>query len=185
MSLLFNMPSRLVIAFLSRSKRLLMSWLRALSVVILGPKKMNSVTISIVSPSICHEMMGPEAMILVWVCFYHQFWFGGSLVCLGVFLFFAFLVLFFCCCYFFYWFVFWLLGFVFITCWGLYLSVIFFFTFVPVLLLFALGFVCLIFSFFDMPHGLWGHGSQAVGQKLLWWKLQVQASRPPEISREY
>ena len=65
MSLLFNMLSRLVIAFLSRSKCLLISWLQALSTVILEPKKIKSVTVSIVSPSICHEVMGPDAMIFV------------------------------------------------------------------------------------------------------------------------
>ena len=65
MSLLFNMLSRLLITFLPRSKRLLISWLQSLSAVILEPKKMKSFTISIVSPSICHEVMGPDAMILV------------------------------------------------------------------------------------------------------------------------
>ena len=64
MSLLFNMLSRLVIAFLPRSKRLLISWLQSPSAVILEPPKINSVTVSIVSPSICHEVMGPDAMIL-------------------------------------------------------------------------------------------------------------------------
>ena len=64
-SLLFNMLSVLVIAFLPRSKRLLISWLQSLSTVILEPKKIKSVTVSIVSPSICHEVMGPDAMILV------------------------------------------------------------------------------------------------------------------------
>ena len=64
MSLLFNMLSRLVIAFLPRSKRLLMSWLQSPSAVILEPKNIKSVTVSIVSPSICHEVMGPDAMIL-------------------------------------------------------------------------------------------------------------------------
>ena len=59
MSLLFNMLSRLVIAFLSRSKCLLTSWLRFLE-----PKKIESLTVSIVSPSICQEVMGPDAMIL-------------------------------------------------------------------------------------------------------------------------
>ena len=58
MSLLFNMLSRLVITFLPRSKHLLISWLQSPSAVILGPKKINSVTVSIVSPSICHEVMG-------------------------------------------------------------------------------------------------------------------------------
>ena len=65
MSLLFNMLSRLVIAFLPRSKCLLISWLKSPSVVILEPKKIKSVTISLVSPSICHEMMGLDAMIFV------------------------------------------------------------------------------------------------------------------------
>ena len=58
MSLLLNMLSRLVIAFLPRSKHLLMSWLQSPSAVILEPKKIKSVTVSIVSPSICHEVMG-------------------------------------------------------------------------------------------------------------------------------
>ena len=65
MSLLFNMLSRLVITFLPRSKRLLISWLRSPSAVILDPKKIKSATVSIVSPSICHEVMGPDAMILL------------------------------------------------------------------------------------------------------------------------
>ena len=65
MSLFFNMLSRLVITFLPRSKCLLISWLQSLSAVILEPKKIESVTVSIVSPSICHEVMGPDAMILV------------------------------------------------------------------------------------------------------------------------
>ena len=65
MLLLFNMLSRLVIAFLPRSKHLLISWLQSPSAVILEPKKLKSVTVSIVSPSICHEVMGPDAMILV------------------------------------------------------------------------------------------------------------------------
>ena len=65
MSLLFNILSRLVIAFLPRSKHLLISWLQTLSAVILDPKKIKSLTVSIVSPSICHEVMGPDAMILV------------------------------------------------------------------------------------------------------------------------
>ena len=62
MSLLFNMLSRFVIAFLPRSKHLLISWLQSLSAVILEPKKIKPVTVSIVSPSIGHEVMGPEAM---------------------------------------------------------------------------------------------------------------------------
>ena len=65
MSLLFNMLSRLVITFLLRSKHLLISWLQSPSAVILEPPKIKSVTVSIVSPSICHEVMGPDAMILV------------------------------------------------------------------------------------------------------------------------
>ena len=66
MSLLFNMLSRVVITFLPRSKRLLISWLQSPSAVILEPKKVKSVTVSIVSPSISHEMMGPDAMTLVY-----------------------------------------------------------------------------------------------------------------------
>ena len=65
MSLPFNMPSRLVIDFLPRRKRLLISWLQSPSAVILEPKKINSLTVSIVIPSICHEMMGLDAIILV------------------------------------------------------------------------------------------------------------------------
>ena len=64
-SLLFNMLSRLVIAFLPRSKCLLISWLQSPFVVILGPKKIKSVSVSIVSPSICHGVMRQDAMILV------------------------------------------------------------------------------------------------------------------------
>ena len=65
MSLLFNMLSRLVITFLPRSKRLLISWLQSPSAVILEPKKIKSDTVSIVSPSVSHEVMGPDAMIFV------------------------------------------------------------------------------------------------------------------------
>ena len=65
MSLLFNMLSRLVITFLPRSKRLLISWLQSPSAVILEPPKIKSATVSTVSPSICHEVMGPDAVILV------------------------------------------------------------------------------------------------------------------------
>ena len=65
MFLLFNTLSRLVIAFLPRSKHLLISWLQSPSAMILEPKKIKSVTVSIVSPSICHEVMGLDAMILV------------------------------------------------------------------------------------------------------------------------
>ena len=65
MSLLFNMLSRLVIAFLLKSKCLLFSWLQLPSAVILEPKKIKSVPVSIVSPSICYEVMEQYAMILV------------------------------------------------------------------------------------------------------------------------
>ena len=65
MSLLFNMLSKLVMTFLPRSKRLLISWLQSPSAVILEPKKIKSATVSTVSPSICHEVMGPDAMIFV------------------------------------------------------------------------------------------------------------------------
>ena len=65
MSLLFNMLSRLVIAFLSRSKRLLISWLQSPSAEMLEPPNIKSAAVSTVFPSICHEVMGPDAMILV------------------------------------------------------------------------------------------------------------------------
>ena len=65
MSLLFNMLSRLVITFIPRSKCLLISWLQSPSPVILEPPKIKLATVSTVSPSICHEVMGPDAMILV------------------------------------------------------------------------------------------------------------------------
>ena len=65
MSLLFNMLSKFVIALLPRSKFLLISWLQSPSAVILEPKKIKFLTVSIVSPSICHEVMGLYAMILV------------------------------------------------------------------------------------------------------------------------
>ena len=65
MSLLFNMLSRLVITFLPRSKCPLISWLQAPSAVILEPPKIKSVTVSTLPPSICHEVMGPDAVILV------------------------------------------------------------------------------------------------------------------------
>ena len=64
-SLLFNMLSRLVIAFLPRSKHLLISWLQSPSTMILEPKKIKSVTVSIASLSICHEVMGPDATIFI------------------------------------------------------------------------------------------------------------------------
>ena len=84
MSLLFNMHSRVVLAFLPRSKRLLISWLQSPSAVILEPQKIKFLTISIVSPSICHEVMGPDAMILVFEmlnfksAFYSPFLFNSS-----------------------------------------------------------------------------------------------------------
>ena len=65
MSLLLNMLSRLVITFLPRSKRLLISWLQSPSAVILEPPKIKSDTVSTLSPSICHEVMGPDVMIFV------------------------------------------------------------------------------------------------------------------------
>jgi len=70
MPLLFYMLSRLVIAFLPRNKCLLISWLQLPSTVILGPKNIKSVTVSIVSPSLCHEVMGPDSISLVfWMLF--------------------------------------------------------------------------------------------------------------------
>ena len=65
MSLLLNMLSRLVIIFLPRSRSLLISWLQSPSAVILEPPKIKSVIVSTVSPSICHEVMGPDAIVLV------------------------------------------------------------------------------------------------------------------------
>ena len=64
MSLLLNMLSKLVITFLPRSRRLLILWLQSPSAVILEPKKIKPDTVSTVSPSICREVMGPDAMIL-------------------------------------------------------------------------------------------------------------------------
>ena len=65
MSLLFNILSRLLINFLPRSNHLLISWLQSTRAVILEPQKIKSGTVSTISPSICHEVMGPDAMILV------------------------------------------------------------------------------------------------------------------------
>ena len=65
MSLLFNMLSRLIITFLPRGKHLLILWLQSTSAVILEPKKIKSVIVYTVFPSICHEVMGPDAMMLV------------------------------------------------------------------------------------------------------------------------
>ena len=71
--LLFNMLSRLIITYLPRSKHLLISWLQSPSAVILKPPKIKSVTVSTVSPSISHEAMGPDAMILVfWMLSFKQ-----------------------------------------------------------------------------------------------------------------
>ena len=67
MSLLFNKLSRLVISFLPRSKCLLISWLQSPSAMILEHPKIKSATVSTVFPSICHEVMGPDAMILVFL----------------------------------------------------------------------------------------------------------------------
>ena len=68
MSLLFNMLSRLVTAFLPKNKHLLFSWLQSPSAVILEPKKIKAVTISIYFPFICHEVIGLDTMILVFEC---------------------------------------------------------------------------------------------------------------------
>ena len=65
--MLLNMLSRLLITFLPRSKGLLISWLQSPSAVILEPPKIKSDTVSTVSPSICHEVMGPDAMIFVFL----------------------------------------------------------------------------------------------------------------------
>ena len=68
MSLLFNMLFRFIIAFLPRNKHLLISWLQSPSTVILQPKKIKSITASTFLPSLCHKMMGPDSMILVFEC---------------------------------------------------------------------------------------------------------------------
>jgi len=65
MSLFFNMLSRLIIAFLPRSKHLLISWLQSPSAMVLESKKIKSDIVSIVSPSICHELIGPDVIFLV------------------------------------------------------------------------------------------------------------------------
>ena len=67
MSLLFNMLSRLIIAFLPRSKHHLISWLQSPSAVILEPPKIKSLSVSIVSPSICHEVMGLDTVIFIFL----------------------------------------------------------------------------------------------------------------------
>ena len=136
-----------------------------------------------VSPSICHVV---DQRPWSWSRFVFIISFGLGVSCLfGCLLVFCFPCFFLLLLLFFYWFVFWLLGFVFITCWRLYFSVIFFLHLSQFCYYLPWALFVWFFSFFAMPHGLWGHGSQAAGQKLLWWKLQVQASRPPEISREY
>ena len=68
MSRLFNMLSRFVIAFLPRNRSLFISWLQLPSAVVLEPKKIRPVTVSIVSSFICHEVMGPDSMILLFEC---------------------------------------------------------------------------------------------------------------------
>ena len=79
MSLLFNMLSKLVISFLPRIKCLLISWLQSPSAVILEPKKIKSDTVSTVSPSICHEVMGPDVMILVfWMLSFKPTYYVGE-----------------------------------------------------------------------------------------------------------
>jgi len=79
MSLLFNMLSRLVITFLPSSKHLLIAWLQSPSAVILELRKTKSATVSTVSASICHEVMGPDAMILVfWIGWHGCKWKGTS-----------------------------------------------------------------------------------------------------------
>ena len=81
-SLIFNMLSMLVIAFLPRSKCILISWWQSSSAVMLGPEKIKSITVSTVSPSICYEVMGPDAMILVFECWKCKW---GSLSCVWLF----------------------------------------------------------------------------------------------------
>ena len=79
MFLLLNMLSRLVITFLPKSKRLLISWLQSPSAVILEPRKIKSATISTVSPSICHEVMETDAMVLVFWMLSFKLTFSPSL----------------------------------------------------------------------------------------------------------
>ena len=73
MSLFFNMLPRFVITILLRSKRLLIAWLQSLLAVILEPKKIKFVAVSVVFPSVCHEVMGPDAMIFVVVVVFSIF----------------------------------------------------------------------------------------------------------------
>ena len=84
MSLLFSTLSRFVIVFLPRSKHLLVSWLQSPPAVILEPKKINSVTGSIVSPSICHEMMRLEAIPFPFLLLSCSPGYGCAVVCLAV-----------------------------------------------------------------------------------------------------
>ena len=70
MSLLFNMLSRFVTTFLPKSKHLLVSWLQSMSAVIMKPKTIKTVTVSIYSPTICHEVMGLDALIFVFFFFF-------------------------------------------------------------------------------------------------------------------
>ena len=82
MSMLFNMLSRFVITFLPRSKHLLISWLQSPSAVILEPKKIKSATVPIVSPSICHEVMGLDTIILVfWMVSFNPAFSLSSFTC--------------------------------------------------------------------------------------------------------
>ena len=78
MPLLLNTLSRFVITFLPRSKHLLISWLQSPSAMILEPQKIKSVTFSIASPSICYEVVEPDAMILVSFYFFHLFLLVGG-----------------------------------------------------------------------------------------------------------
>ena len=71
MSLLFNTLSRLVVAFLPRSKHLLISWLQTPFAVILEPKEIKSLAVSILSPSICHEVMEPDTVLFRWLVILH------------------------------------------------------------------------------------------------------------------
>ena len=83
MSLFFNMLSRLDMTFLPRSKCLLISWLQSTSTVILEPKKIKSVTVSTLSLSICHEVMGPDALVLVFFFFFLMLSFKPALLLLS------------------------------------------------------------------------------------------------------
>ena len=83
MSVLFNMLFRLVITFLPRSKRLLISWLQSPAAVILEPRKIKSATVSTISPSICHEVMEPDAMIFVfWMLSFKPTFLLSSFTCI-------------------------------------------------------------------------------------------------------